>query len=88
MPKPKNHGTPWSDWQLALVLRDGPFPENVHKWAERFERKASAIELIYRWAYSSREYIEHQKQEHRLTGTPVRVWEMAREMGLLVQNCK
>jgi hypothetical protein len=84
--KPKNAGKRWNDRDLALIIETQGTPANVRKWAHHFDRTEPSITLIYRWALSSRAHIERSKKKG-VTGLPLRVWTMARDMGIICQGC-
>jgi hypothetical protein len=63
--RPAKFHQPYSDDDLIIILSDAPTKANAIKHAARFERSAKAIEMIYRWAMSSKGTIaESGREDH------------------------
>ena len=81
----RNKGKPWEDWELREILRDAPTPENIERWSRIFKRGRGSIQLVYRWAYSTKRKMDRLVETHNQRAAfASRVWHLAREMGLLV----
>jgi hypothetical protein len=46
-------GKEWSDAEFALVLGDAPTKRNTVKYARLLGRGFGAVEMVYRWVYTS-----------------------------------
>ena len=53
----------WTDDELRVVLSDAPTKENCLKHARAFKRGYGSIELIYRWAASTRGEVKAKRAD-------------------------
>lgn len=53
----------WTDDELRVVLSDAPTKENCLKHARAFKRGYGSIELIYRWAASTRTEVKTKRAD-------------------------
>lgn len=59
----QNHGFPWKDEELRIVLQNAPTAYNCMKFAKLFGRGYGSIEQIYRWAATDMESIKEKRQD-------------------------
>jgi len=82
----KNAYKPWRDQDLALIIETQGTAANVTKWAAYFGRSEKAIICIYRWALASKTHIDKSRSKG-VTGLPLRVWQIAHDLGIVCQGC-
>ncbi len=85
--RPANAYKRWEDKELRLILSTVPTRENITKWAAFFSRSEAAIEVIYRWAYSSKAHVDHHVEHNNVTGIPARAWRIAKDLGIVTRGC-
>lgn len=69
----KNKGKPWSDSELTVILSDAPTKSNCKKYAQAFKRGLGSIELIYRWAMTSKKDIKRKRGDEKFVNQVKRI---------------
>lgn len=74
----RNHGLPWKDDELRIVLQSAPTVYNCMKFAKLFGRGYGSIEQIYRWAATDMESIKEKRPDD---GFVMQIKRIAKELG-------
>lgn len=68
-----NKYKPWTDDELIVVLSDAPTKNNCEKHARAFKRGLGSIQLIYRWAITTKKEIKRKRGEEKFVNQVKRV---------------
>ena len=74
----RNHGLPWKDDELRIVLQGAPTSYNCMRFAKLFGRGYGSIEQIYRWAATDMESIKEKRPDDAFV---LQIKRIAKELG-------